>query len=469
MLKPRRPLPGLRRSLSVRLLVLTVLFVMLAEVMIFTPSIARFRLSYLEEKVSDASIATLALEATPTHMVSQELEIRLLTIVDAYSIVEDVQGQARMLILNREMPPSIDANYDLRTASWVDLVADAFGTLTRGKNRILRILAASPFKNAMSIELVIDETPMRHAMYAYAGNILSVSIVISLITAILLYLVLQWLLVRPMRQITEAMHAFAQDPEDIGNQVPASRRSDEIGIAQRELARMQTELRTALHEKTRLAALGTAITKITHDLRNILATAQLVSDRLGHLEDATVRRLTPTLIAAIDRAIALCVNTLKFAREEAPAPRASRFPLKPLVEETGTALAPLAPENGAWIAEVPDELVLHADRDQMFRALINLGRNAYEAGAKHVTVRAWVDERGLELEVADDGKGIAPAVRQHLFQAFSGSVKSGGTGLGLVIVRDVLRAHGGDVELAETRPGATRFVLHLPARRAAAA
>jgi signal transduction histidine kinase len=468
MSEQRIRLPRLRHSLSAKLLVLTILFVMVAEVLIYTPSIARFRLSYLEEKIGAAHIAALALEATPTHMLSPALEMQLLTYVDAYSVVLDVHGLARMLIMNRDMPPKIDVNFDLRNTNFLSLVGDAFMTLIQPDNRVLRVVGPSPKDPGILVELVIDEGPMRRAMYDFSWRILSLSVVISLITAGLVYLSLQWFLVRPMRRITECMQQFRLDPEDADNVIVPSQRKDEVGVAQRELAHMQTDLRAALHQKTRLAALGIAVTKITHDLRNILATAQLVSDRLADSEDPTVKRVTPTLIASIDRAITLCVNTMRFAKDEEPVPQMSVFSLRALVEDAGAVLTPQAPEGAVWANEIAEGLRIHADRDQMFRVLINLGRNAYQAGARRVAIAARADHGALTIEVVDDGPGIAAAARGKLFQAFAGTAKSGGSGLGLAISRDLLRAHGGDIELAETKPGGTRFLLTLPARRAAA-
>lgn len=462
-------LPRLRHSLSAKLLAFTILFVMVAEVLIYTPSIARFRLSYLEERVGVGHIAALALEATPTHMLSPELEIQLLQYVDAYSVVLDLRGKARMLVMNRDMPPIVDVNYDLRHVNFMSLVMDAFTTLAQTHNRVLRVVGPSPNDPGILVELVIDEGPMRRAMYDYSWRILSLSIVISLITAVLLYLSLQWMFVRPMRRITECMQHFRMDPEDATNVIVPSQRSDEIGVAQRELARMQTDLRTALHQKDRLADLGTAVTKISHDLRNILATAQLISDRLTDSRDPTVKRSAPTLIASLDRAIALCVNTMRFAKDEQAVPKMTRFPLRALIDDAGAALAPQSPAGSEWLNDVADDPMIAADRDQMFRVLINLGRNAYEAGATRVAVTAGPDEAGnMIIEVADNGPGVAAAARQKLFQAFAGTAKIGGTGLGLAISRDLLRAHGGDIELAETRPGSTRFLLTLPLRRAAA-
>ncbi len=461
-------LPKPQHSLSAKLLVFTVLFVMVAEVLIYTPSIARFRYDYLMGKIGMAHLAAMALEATPTHMLSPQLEIEILQYVDAYSVVLDMHGTERMLVMNRDMPPTVDKNYDLRKSNLFSLIANAFVTLAQTQNRVIRVVGPSPHNRGIFVELVIDEGPLRRAMYEFSWHILSLSIVISLITAGLLYLSLQWLLVQPMRRITEGMERFRTAPEDEESVIVPSQRRDEIGIAQRELQRMQADLRSALHEKTRLAALGAAVTKITHDLRNMLATAQLVSDRLGDSKDPTVKRVTPTLVASLDRAISLCVNTLRFAREEKPVVEARVFSLSLLVEDVGAVLRPQAPEGSRWVNEVADGFALAADRDQMFRVLVNLGRNAYQAGATEVALAAYRNEEGVVLEIRDNGEGIAPAARERLFEAFSAAGKPGGTGLGLAISRDLLRAHGGDIELAESRPGETRFLLILPQRRAAA-
>ena len=80
---------------------------------------------------------------------------------------------------------------------------------------------------------------------------------------------------------------------------------------------MQETVRQALRHNARLAALGTAVTKINHDLRNILSTARLISDGLADSEVPEVKRVTPRLLAAIDRAVALCTRTLSFTREGA--------------------------------------------------------------------------------------------------------------------------------------------------------
>ena len=130
------------------------------------------------------------------------------------------------------------------------------------------------------IEVVLPEAPLRAAMIRYGLNVLGLSVIISMITAALVYFALNGLLVQPMMRITRNMLRFSQNPEDASRIIVPSARQDEIGTAERELAHMQVELTQTLQQKSRLAALGLAVSKISHDLRNMLANAQLISDRL---------------------------------------------------------------------------------------------------------------------------------------------------------------------------------------------
>jgi signal transduction histidine kinase len=312
---------------------------------------------------------------------------------------------------------------------------------------------------------------MVREMYAYSGRILRLSIVISLITAVLVYLSLHWLLVRPMRRITASMTAFRADPEDERRIIIPGIRRDEIGVAERELAVMQSDLRTALRQKTRLATLGGAVAKINHDLRNSLSTAVLVSDRLADIDDPEVQKVAPRLYDAIDRAVKLCSQTLNFVSDHRPALNISRFPLSELVDGVGADLngeGRGTPANGsaAVLANaVPADLAVEADREQLFRVISNLVRNAREAGATQVRVAATLADGMVSLKIADDGPGLPDKALTRLFQPFAGSARKGGTGLGLVIARDIMKAHGGDLALAETGGSGTVFHVSLPVQR----
>ncbi len=461
---PGLKLPPLVRGLSARLLVLTIFFVMLSEVLIYVPSIARFRHVYLQERLAAAELASLSLQASADYMVTRELRDELLSSSDLLGIVVK-QPESRTLMLGLDMPKEIDAVFDLRGAGAATLIMDAFATL-RAPPRVIRVIGPLPQGGDGFIEVVMDEAALRVDMIAYSTNILQLSIVISLLTAALVYFSLHVLMVRPMGRITASMVRFRKDPESSASSITPSGRSDEIGAAEAELMQMQADLRAAFKQKDRLAALGTAVSKINHDLRNILATAQLVSDRLADSADPEVRRLAPRLLTALDRAIEICGQTLSFGKAEDPTPERSRFALVDLVDSVGLFLN--LPEDGSivWRNSVAKDHSVDADWDQIFRVLLNLGRNAANAmrGREdgRIEVTATHTAEGVVIEVTDDGPGLPEKAQTHLFEPFAGSARQGGTGLGLVIARELVRAHDGELQLLRTGPDGTVFRMVLP-------
>lgn len=455
-------LPPWTTSLSARLLVLAMVFVMVSEVLIFAPSAGRYRLAYLRSQLEAANIAVMALEAAPDQAVSDTLERDLLAQAQAYLIALRRPDGVK-LMLGGDSAPMADASFDLDDRRLLPSIGEAFATLLQPHNRVLRVTGQSPRRPGATIEVLIDEAPVRTALIEFSGRVLGLSIAISLITAALLFFSLQWIVVRPMRRLTESMVAFREDPENAAALLPATRRRDEIGIAQRELIDMEEKLRAALHQKTRLAALGSAMTKVNHDLRNILGTARLISDRLAGSGDPEVQRAAPTLLKAIDRAADLCSAILQYSREGAPRLERTRFRLARLVDEVGTFL-PLPPDARFTLDNrVEEGLELLADRDQLFRVLSNLVGNAVEARAGRVEVTARATAGRLEIAIRDDGPGLPAKARERLFQPFAGSARPGGSGLGLAIARDLVRAHGGELRLGHTGPDGTLFEIELPA------
>ena len=265
-----------------------------------------------------------------------------------------------------------------------------------------------------------------------------------------------------MRRITASMAAFRENPEVAAGGLQPSERSDEIGIAQRELVTMQEGLRAALLQKTRLAALGTAVTKVNHDLRNILATASLISDRLARSGDPAVRSMAPTLVGAIDRALHLCAQTLQFTREGPAHLELNRFDLRDLMTEVRESLAGVGAGRAGWQNEVERGFVVEADREQLYRVFGNLGRNALEAGATQVRIAARPVRDFLVIDVEDNGPGLPEEAKEHLFKPFTGSTREGGSGLGLSIAHDIMRAHGGDIRMERSDAEGTLFRLVLP-------
>lgn len=468
---PAEPQPRrLGLGLSGKLLVLTILFVMVAEVLIYVPSIANFRNTWLSDRIGSAQTAALVLEAAPDAMVPPELELDLLARVGAYTVAHK-RGEARRLLAINDMPPTVEAHADVRETEVLNSILAAFDTLLHGEGRTLRVLGDAPLDGDF-IEIVMDETPLRNAMLAYSINILTLSIIISVITAALVYFALNWLLVRPMRRVTENMVRFSENLEDASRIIEPSPRGDEIGVAERELSAMQRQLVDTLAQKSRLAALGLAVSKINHDLRNLLSSAQLIADRVGTVRDPLVQRLVPKLVRTLDRAATFCANTLKYGSARELPPQRRPFRLAPLIDDIGDTLDLAGHPSIRYVNAVEPDLEIDADPDQMFRVLMNLARNSVQAletrggkdgGHDMIRLSARRDGSVVTVEVADTGPGVSAEARAHLFRAFHGSTRSGGIGLGLAIAAELVRAHGGNIRLAEGTLGAT-FAIDIPDR-----
>jgi signal transduction histidine kinase len=467
--RPKACLP--RLGLSSRLLILTTLFVMIAEVLIYVPSIANFRLNWLNDRLAAAHTAALVLEAAPSGTVPESLARQILKSIGARAVAMKMGSQRRLLAL-AETPTRVQQDIDMRSVPWFRAIVDAFDLmLMSGERDLIRVVGAAPMGGDF-LEIVLDEAPLRQAMLRFSVNILLLSLIISGITATLVYFTLHLLLVRPMRRITANMMAFRSDPENPSLVMAPSKRQDEIGLAERELAAMQRDLTSMLHQKSRLAALGLAVSKINHDLRNLLTSAQLFSEGLSSLPDPRVQRFAPKLMRALERAIEFCQSTLSYGRAQEPPPERKPVALEVLVEDVRETLGLTEVTSIGWIAAIERGLTVDADPDQLLRVLVNLARNAVQALETRVPndpVRDQIRITGRRegavavVEVSDTGPGFPAKAREHLFEAFQGSTRSGGTGLGLAIAAELVRAHGGDITLVEGTIGAT-FRLTIPDR-----
>jgi signal transduction histidine kinase len=381
-------------------------------------------------------------------------------------------GNQRRLLAASEMPSAIAQNIDMREVSWWRSIVDAFDTLFTSKpGDVIRVIGAAPMGGDF-LEIILDETPLYNAMWVFSVNILLLSLAISCITAMLVFFALHYLLVRPMWRITRNMVAFRADPENPSRIIAESGRLDEIGTAEGELAAMQRELASMLHQQSRLAALGLAVSKINHDLRNLLASAQIFSDQLSTLPDPKVQRFAPKLMHALERAIAFCQTTISYGRAQEPPPDRKTVQVEPLIEEVHEALGLGLGVPIRWIVAVERGLTVEADHDQLFRVLVNIARNSMQALETRGTRDPARDQIRITgrregsvaiIEVSDTGPGIPEKARVHMFQAFQGSARAGGTGLGLAIAAELVRAHGGEIRLVPGTIGAT-FSITIPDR-----
>ncbi len=470
--KTEPPKPGLLAGLSGKVLLLTIVFVMLGEVLIFLPSIANFRIQWLKTRISQAEIAALAAEAAPDQIVSSDLKSEILNGAGVL-VVSLLKGETRKLILRSDERPHDRCQF--RSARGA-LVAGDHGRL-RCHEPVPPASSGSPTSRPTcpAISSTSRFMKRRCARRCIATGSTSFSC--------------RWscpcsspgwssppstrVLVQPMQRLTRNMVAFGENPEDPSRIIAPTARRDEIGIAERELHGMQSELAAMLQQKNQLAALGLAVSKVSHDLRNMLSSAQLISDRLAMLQDPTVQRFAPKLIASLDRAIEFLTQTLKFGRAQELPPARERLVVKDIADEVIDSAIVQTSSRVVFYNNAPASVIADADREQLGRVLTNLTRNAIQAleaaQAENpdapdgsVTVRAWREGSVVTIEVKDNGPGVPERIRDKLFEPFQSAARSGGTGLGLAIAAELVRAHGGEIRLHATGESGTSFIITFP-------
>jgi len=463
-----RPFGRLRwpSGLSSRLLLLTALFVVVADLFILAPALSSFEERWLLDRIRRAEIAAGAVDVAPDNFVPDRLAERLLTSAGVTAVAIKEQGRRRLVLAAPQMDSTPDFT-DLRRGRVLGWIAAPWKTLFGAPDRTIRAIAAPCCRTAEFIEIVTPAEPLKRDLWSYLLRILALSVAISVLAGGLIYAALAAFIVRPMVRITASIERFRDDPEGAAPPPEPTGRQDEIGRVEEELAQMQDEVRQALRSRARLAALGEAVAKINHDLRNMLTSAQMASDRLAGSGDPAVAQALPRLERALDRALGLTRDVLNYGKSTESAPALRRVGLRAAVDAAGED-AGLAPGGVALESKIPKSLSVEVDPEQLHRILVNLMRNARQAveaaerrgGAVRVTA-----ERGptsLVIRVADDGAGIPDKIRGKLFQAFAGSGRAGGAGLGLAISRELAQAHGGDVTLVETGSQGSVFELTLP-------
>ncbi|OYX03710.1 MAG: two-component sensor histidine kinase [Caulobacter vibrioides] len=464
--KPRKrfPWPG---GLSARLLLFTAVVVNFGGLLILPPALAAYEEQWLLDRVRAGELASTIAESDPELRVSDAVANQMFDQAGAVTVAVQVDG-ARRLVLPPKQPFETPYLVDLRRQNPGSWLAAPFYTLTSPKGAMVRVMAEPRFRKAEFIEVVLPDAPLKARLVAYFWQLAGVTIFVATLAGVLVYAFLNIFLVRPMQRITLAMEAFRSDPDDPAARIALSNRRDEIGRAELELDRMQADLLAALASKARLAALGEAVAKINHDLRNMLTSAQMASDRLAALGDPKVAQALPRLERALDRAINLASDVMAYGKSKEPEPVTRVISLRPALdmaaEDAGLSTQGVSLETVIG----PREQVL-ADPDQLHRILTNLLRNAREAiegapdrgGKGKVFVELRRTEGSSILRLSDDGPGVPERARTNLFQPFVGSVRRGGTGLGLAIARELAQGHGGDLALVETGPGGSVFDLTL--------
>jgi len=465
-------MPGPFSGLSVKLIATITLVILAVEVVIYLPSAGNYRQAWLNDRLRIGIVAARVLDAVPdTVDLSAMLTNNLLHSAGAIALVYRRNGQSQLIELDEKPMPREAVTVDMRMTDYPTLIMGALDTLSHGGDRTLRIVGNSDGGDLQSeVEVIMDEAPLHSDLLSYSWNIALISLIIAVLTAGVLYLLVSRLLIDPIRRLTGNMVAYRMAPENAALIISPTKRKDEIGIVENELAAMETDIFSMLRQRRHLADLGLAVAKINHDLRNTLTSAQLLSDQVVALDDPKIQRLAPRLLHSIDKAVAFAESVLDYGRQSGTPPKPVPVDLRALVDESAIDAGAMRHPSIAYDNTVPDGISLKVDPEQLARVLVNLiknAREALEAAADKVvdpriTASFSAGADGNVIGIADNGPGLPPRARDNLFVAFEGSAKAGGTGLGLAIARELVAAHGGSLTYTPLEPG-TRFDIILPA------
>ena len=454
-------------GLSARLLLATLLVVVLTNAIIVPVLLATRQREWLSDKIAAGELASFVVSAAPEGKVTANLKQQILKSAGLVAVNVQAEGAMRSVLAPAKLPRTV-YRLDLRQNDPISELRAPLETLFGGGDRMVLVIDRPHYVAGELVEVLVPDAPLQSILVDNFRELLIGALFTSVMAGALVYLFLTFFLIRPMQRITRSMERFRVDPEDPAAHLEPSGRRDEIGRAEIELDRMQSDLRAALASRARMAALGEAVAKINHEMRNMLTSAQMASERLATSGDPVVARTLPRLERALDRAVTLAANVLAFGRSEEPPPSPRPVPLRAALE----AAAEDAQLEGRvkLVTDIDERAQVLADPDQLHRILVNLMRNAREAitavgdeATGTVTAALTVSDAASLVRIADTGPGLPERAVAKLFQPFQGSARRGGAGLGLAISRELAQAHGGDLSLVETGPAGTVFELRLPA------
>lgn len=461
----------LRHRLSNKLLLMTILAVLITQIIILAPSIANMRNQWLTAKHNMVTISSLLLlDANPDAPLTPASQLQLLHLTDAQAITITRNGESRLLAGSQMLP--IDERIDLTVSTPFSDFWEALHTLINGGNKVI-LLSGPAEDSGTTVDIVMNDEALHNKLIQNSRIIATISLLISLIAAALIYFIIHRLLLRPVGHMYMNMLAFGSQPDDPTLIIDGSCRKDELGYAQNRLAEMQNHLQRLFHERKHLADLGLAVSKINHDMRNILASAQLMSDSLALTQDPAVQRYSPKLIRTLNRAISYSETVMAYGRTQEAMPVRQNRLLRPLIHEVEEIVASYTDVPITFHNMIPADFEAYIDKEQMLRVLTNLYRNSVQAmiadttlpeRERSLTASAWRSGNNCCIAVADTGPGLPKKALDNLFTAFHGSARNGGTGLGLVIVQELVRAHGGTIEHREDYKEGTLFEIRIPDR-----
>lgn len=437
---------------------------LLAEAVIFLPSASNHRKTWLEDRAMSAGHLAIALKAAPESYNRMMLAQTFMEDTNISVVSVETNGQSRLVLGTPPDTADIEV-LDLRNDLGGLMLGPTLASFS-DKEGYFRVLAKPPPGEFETLEYLVPKRALQQAMEKYCHNILGLSILIAIITGVMLYSVLRFLIVKPLQCLGDDVAEFQEDPSAPLKKKRTHDRKDEIGDLSRSFTEMQEGVQSSLEQRKRLADLGLAVSKINHDLRNVLTSAQLVSDRLAMDKDERVKKMGERLVRAVDRGVRIAEGVLDYSSEKEEVLELETINLFDLAEEAATDT--LRRYKGVGFEnKIDPKLSAQADADHTYRIFQNLIRNAAQALKDRpeamVTIEARNGGNKVYATLSDNGPGLPDKVRESIFTPFSTGGGRGRTGLGLTISKELAEAQGGNISLVNSDENGTAFELELVA------
>ncbi|CAA6603127.1 putative Sensory Transduction Protein Kinase [Rhodospirillaceae bacterium LM-1] len=273
---------------------------------------------------------------------------------------------------------------------------------------------------------------------------------------------------RPLRQMQRRMEEIASGERMTQIDLPSN--DAEIRSLTDAFNRVLGELELRSQQmlvSQKLASLGVMLSGVAHELNNPLSnistSCQILLEEGKDADPEFLRWHLAQMDEQTERAKRIVASLLDFSRHQSF--MKEHVALKALAEETLSFVRGQMPSGTAIDMDIPDDLTLPADRQRLQQILINLLKNAAEACGPEgqVRLRAWTQDKAAMIEVADNGSGIPASDLSHIFDPFFTTKEVGkGSGLGLFIVHDIVKKHGGAITVTSPPKGGTEFLIRLP-------
>ncbi|MEP1229878.1 MAG: HAMP domain-containing sensor histidine kinase [Litorimonas sp.] len=443
---------------------------MLAELLLFVPSAALFRQSWLMDRADQAGLLAQVITGIPDFEASEPLRQQFMEDTDILVMSTKHDGITELILggfdgLNDESQQTLEFRMiDLRQRRRLPRFSDAFVDFFGSNTGYLRVITALPTGVDGSLQLIIPREKLRLAMRDYFLRVFWLSLLIALITGCMIYFAMSALIINPVKRLASDMTRFRENPNLYRAASKNPRRKDEIGQLDREFIDMKQSLRASFRQRERLAGLGLSVAKINHDLRNVLTSALMISDRLAADKDERIKTIGDKLTRNIERGVGLTEDVLAYSKAETADPVMENLRISFLLGEVAADVVGQF-KGTSFKNKVPSELLVHADPDHAYRIFNNLFRNAAQAmqsqDKRVLSVAADVHDGRVNIMLTDTGPGLPDKARNNLFQAFKGGQGKGSTGLGLTISKELSIANGGDINLVQSDASGTRFQVTL--------